>query len=73
MNSCIHQYFAPIKNVLYDNTGIVLGVFVQTVTVEGTDTEVQFVFIDTVILVGPTHPIKTWLPPSGPASVDLLQ
>ena len=47
-----------------------MGVFLQTVTIEGTDTEVQFVFIDTVILAGLTHPIKKWLPPSGPASVN---
>ena len=50
-----------------------MGVFLQTVTVEETDTEVQFVFIDTVILAGLTHPTKKWLPPSGPASVNAAE
>ena len=42
-------------------------------SIEGTDTEVQFVFIDTIILCGLTHPTKKWIPPSGPASVNAAE
>ena len=33
----------------------------------------QFVFIDTVILAGLTHPTMKWLPPSGPASLNAAE
>ena len=36
-------------------------------------TEVQFVFIDTIILCGLTHPTKKWLPPNGPASLNAAE
>ena len=42
-------------------------------TIEGTDTKVQFVFIDTIILAGLTHPTMRWLPPSGPASLNAAE
>ena len=41
--------------------------------IEGTNTEIQFVFIDTIILCGLTHPTKKWIPPSGPASVNAAE
>jgi len=45
----------------------------QVFSIPGTDAEVQFVFIDTVILCGPTDPIKRWLPPSGPDSLNAAE
>ena len=42
-------------------------------TVPGTKTDVQFVFIDTVILAGLSHPTKRWIQPPGPESVNAAQ
>ena len=40
-------------------------------TIPGTNTTVQFVFIDTVLLAGLTDPLDRSLPPPGPASKTL--
>ncbi|XP_065913695.1 tartrate-resistant acid phosphatase type 5-like [Dysidea avara] len=45
----------------------------EVVTIPDTDVDVEFVFIDTVILAGNTHPTKTWLPPPGPESVNAAE
>ena len=37
-------------------------------TIPGTDSTVQFVFIDTVLLAGVTDPVDRSLPPKGPLS-----
>ena len=37
-------------------------------TIPGTDSTVQFVFIDTVLLAGVTDPMDRSLPPKGPLS-----
>ncbi|KAL5467623.1 hypothetical protein EMCRGX_G031882 [Ephydatia muelleri] len=42
--------------------------YTETMTIPGTTTTVQFIFIDTVILCGATHPTKRSLPPPGPQS-----
>lgn len=47
--------------------------YTEIVTIKGTSTKVQFVFIDTIILSGLTHPTKKWIPPSGPASVNAAE
>ncbi|XP_065914958.1 tartrate-resistant acid phosphatase type 5-like [Dysidea avara] len=47
--------------------------YTETFSIPGTDAEIQFVFIDTIILCGPTDPIKRWLPPSGPASLNAAE
>lgn len=42
-------------------------------SIGGTDTAVQFVFIDTIILCGVSHPTKKWIPPSGPPSLNAAE
>ena len=42
-------------------------------SIEGTNTKVQFVFIDTVMLCGISHPTKKWIQPSGPASLNAAE
>ena len=41
----------------------------QTMTIPSTDSTVQFVFIDTVLLAGITDPVDRSIPPKGPLSV----
>ena len=43
---------------------------IQVFTIPGTASTVEIVFIDTIILVGLTHPIFRTIPPSGPKSVS---
>jgi len=45
----------------------------QILSIPGTNAEIQFVFIDTIILCGPTDPIRRWLPPSGPTSLNAAE
>ncbi|XP_065913702.1 tartrate-resistant acid phosphatase type 5-like isoform X2 [Dysidea avara] len=59
--ACSHRWYMP--NYYYT----------ETMTIPGTHTEIQFIFIDTVILAGNTHPTKTWLPPPGPESVNAAE
>ena len=42
----------------------------QVFAIPGTASTVEFVFIDTIILAGLTHPIFRTIPPSGPKSVS---
>jgi len=45
----------------------------QILPIGETDTSVQFVFIDTIILSGTTHPTERHLPPSGPTSLNAAE
>jgi len=43
--------------------------YTETMTIPSTDSTVQFVFIDTVLLAGITDPVDRSIPPKGPLSV----
>ena len=44
---------------------------IQTMTIPGTNTTVQFIFIDTILMCGTTDPTKRFMAPSGPQSQSL--
>ena len=52
---------------------LTLFLFVQNFTIPGTNSVVQFVFIDTVILAGMTDSLLRHLPPSGPTSIEAAE
>ena len=45
----------------------------QTFTIPGSSASVEFVFIDTIVLAGLTHPIHRGIPPPGPSSVQAAE
>jgi len=72
------RWYMP--NYYYTQVGIIIQskfstvrMYLQVLPIPGTDAEVQFVFIDTIILCGPTDPIRRWLPPSGPTSLNAAE
>ena len=58
----------PLPQTTPMHTYLHTNMHAQTMTIPGTTTTVQFIFIDTVILCGATHPTKRSLPPPGPQS-----
>jgi tartrate-resistant acid phosphatase type 5 len=47
--------------------------YTQTFVLSDSQTKIQFLFIDTVILAGVTHPIYRSQPPSGPQHDNLAE
>ena len=47
--------------------------YTETILIPGTQDAVQFVFIDTIILAGLTHPVIRSMEPKGPADVKAAQ